>query len=152
MRAALQGYRDISSPERASFWVLSSFASTIAVARTINYVRERQRALPRARAWRRRIYNAPRSGGARVHHFVPGIALAFAAGGAAVVGRTDGLEPLFGVPFGVGAGMTADEIALLVDVDNPYWRSERLAMYQAIAAGLGACAVAARVGWRTRES
>ena len=72
------------------------------------------------------------------------LAIAFAAGGTAVITRTDGWELLFGLPFGVGAGLTADEIALLVDVDNPYWTSERFAIYQAAAAGLGAASLAAR--------
>ena len=148
---SLRGYRDVSSAERSSFGVLASFAGTIAIARAINYVRERQRAFPRTRGRWRRIYNWPRAGGTCVHHFVPGIAIAFAAGGTAVITRTDGWELLFGLPFGVGAGLTADEIALLLDVDNPYWTSERFAIYQATAAGLGAAALAARFTLHGRQ-
>jgi len=151
LTTSVRGYRDVSSAERASFGVLASFACTIAIARIINYVRERQRPFPRTRGRWRRLYNWPRVGGTRVHHFVPGIALAFAAGGTAVVTRTDGWELVFGVPFGVGAGLTADEIALLIDVDNPYWTSERFAIYQATAAGLGAAALGGRFASRGRQ-
>ena len=149
---SFRGYRDASSGERASFGVLVSFACTIAIARVINYVRERQRAFPRTRGRWRRVYNWPRAGGTRVHHFVPGIALAFGAGGTAIITRTDGRELLFSIPFGIGAGLTADEIALLIDVDNPYWTSERFAIYQAAAAGLGAAALGARFASHSRQS
>jgi hypothetical protein len=122
------------------------------VSRLVNYVRERRRAMPRSRGAWRRIYSAPRTGGLRVHHFLPGIGLAFVSGGIAVVNRTDQAELLFGVPFGVGTALTLDELALLVGMDNSYWRSERLALAQAAATGLGAAALAARVGRLGRSS
>jgi len=136
--------------ERAAFGVLLSFACTIAISRAINYMRERRRPFPRTRGRVRRVYNWPRPGGTRVHHFVPGIGVALAAGGTAITG-TDGWEQLLSIPFGIGAGLTADEIALLIDVDNPYWRSERLAIYQATAAGLGAALLAARATRRSGQ-
>ena len=49
-----------------------------------------------------------------------------------------------GVPFGIGAGLTLDEIAILTELDNPYWESEKLAAAQAAVAAVGAFALAAR--------
>lgn len=146
----LHGYRVARPIERAGFGVLSAFAVTIPAARAVNYRRERKRRLPAVRSVSRRIFTASRSGGLRVHHFLPGIALAFVPGAAAVLTRTEGAELLFGVPFGVGTALTADELALLFDVDNPYWRSERWSLLQAAAAGAGVAALTARFGWLGR--
>jgi hypothetical protein len=44
-----------------------------------------------------------------------------------------------------------DELALLVRVDNPYWRSERLALTSAAVAGGAAAALGASFAWRGRE-
>jgi hypothetical protein len=137
-----QGYKRSSSAERAGFGVASSLASTIVISRAVNYVRERQRPAPEARSRLRRLRNAPAGGGLRVHHFLPGVAIALASGGVAVVTRTGGSELRFSIPFGIGAGLTLDELALLIDVDNACGRSESLALAQAglaavTAAGLG---------------
>jgi hypothetical protein len=70
--------------------------------------------------------------------------LALAAGGTAILTRTDGREFWLGLPFGTGAGLTLDELALLVERDNPYWDSERFALIQSAAAALAAAALAAR--------
>jgi hypothetical protein len=139
-----RGYERGSVAERAGFGVLCSFASTISISRSINYVLERRRPFPIARSLWRRVYNAPRRGGQRVHHFVPGIAIALAAGGAAVLTRTNGCELRFALPFGAGTGLTLDELALLIDLDNPYWRTEDVALAQAAAALIGAGALATR--------
>lgn len=60
-------------------------------------------------------------GGRHVHHYVPGILLAFASGGAAIVTESRELETLLAIPFGVGAGLTMDEAALLLELDDVYW-------------------------------
>jgi hypothetical protein len=80
----------------------------------------------------------------RVHHFLPGLALAFTAGGIAILTRGDGREALLALPFGIGAGLSLDEIGLLVKADNPYWGSENLALAQASVAALAAGGLAAR--------
>jgi hypothetical protein len=145
MSAFLRGYRSVSPAERGALGLLSAFAPTVAVARGINYVRERRRPAPRLRSWARRAYSAPGQDQVRVHHFVPGMGLAFAAGCAAILSRSDGREFWLSLPFGAGVGLTLDEIALLVDRDNPYWASERAALAQSAAAGLAATALAAHM-------
>ena len=47
--------------------------------------------------------------------------LAFAAGGTAIVTESRELETALAVPFGIGAGLTMDEAALLLELDDVYW-------------------------------
>ena len=56
-----------------------------------------------------------------IHHFVPGIALAFLAGGISVVSRDESLDALLAVPFGAGVALTLDESALLLELEDVYW-------------------------------
>lgn len=125
--------------------MLSAFAATIGISRGINYVRERRRPAPRLRSWARRAYYSPGQEQLRVHHFLPGMGLALAAGGTAILTRTDRRQFWLSLPFGTGAGLTLDEIALLVKRDNPYWDSERYALIQGAAAALAAAALAAHM-------
>ena len=55
-------------------------------------------------------------GGRHIHHFVPGILLAFAAGGAGLVTEPSGSRQTLAIPFGAGIGLTFDEAALLLDL------------------------------------
>jgi hypothetical protein len=73
-----RGYLEAASPERGTFGMLSGFWLSIGISRAINYVRERRRAVPRVRSLGRSIYHAPGTEQARMHHFVPGIGIAFA--------------------------------------------------------------------------
>lgn len=59
--------------------------------------------------------------GRHIHHFVPGIAIAFVSGGLAIVSENRQFETLMAVPFGAGIGLTMDEAALLVDLQDVYW-------------------------------
>jgi hypothetical protein len=138
-----RGYEDARPIERAAFWMLSSFGLSIGVARAITYHIERGRLAP---AWRdrvRRVYHSPGRERLRVHHFLPGMALALLAGGAAIVKRDEG-QFWLGVSFGTGVGLTMDEIALLTERDNPYWESGRLVLGQAAMALLGAVGLGLR--------
>ena len=88
-----------------------------------------------------------RVGRRHVHHFVPGIAMAFAAGTAAITTRNEDIEPWLAIPFGAGMGMTLDESALLLELDDVYWTEEGVVGMQialAVAALLGALAVGLR--------
>lgn len=79
--------------------------------------------------------------GHHVHHFVPGILTAFAAGGAGLITTSDRLEELLAFPFGAGIGLTFDEAALLLELDDVYWTREGLLSVQvslAVAGLLGA--------------
>jgi hypothetical protein len=123
IRSTIRGYHGARPSERGAFAILSSFAVSIGAARAINYTRERRRSFPALRDWVRRAYHAPGQEKLRVHHFVPGIGLAFVSGATAILTRDDGLDGWLGVAFGTGAGLTLDEIALLTELDNPYWES-----------------------------
>jgi hypothetical protein len=88
-----------------------------------------------------------RLGRRHIHHFVPGIIMAFAAGAAAIVTRDETLEPKLAVPFGVGMGLTLDESALLLELEDVYWSREGLLSVQitlAAIAVLGALALGLR--------
>ena len=63
-------------------------------------------------------------GGRHIHHFVPGILLAFASGGAGLVTQSQRLEQVLAFPFGAGIGLTFDEAALLLDLRDVYWTRE----------------------------
>jgi len=79
-----------------------------------------------------------RVGGRHIHHFVPGILTAFAAGGAGLVTQDQALEQVLAVPFGVGMGLTFDEAALLLDLRDVYWTPEGVLSVQV---SLGASAI-----------
>ncbi len=119
-------------------------------ARAVTYLQERRRSAPVLRSLLRRANRALRQDDTRVHHFVPGIAIAFSAGAAAILTRTQDAELRYSVPFGIGAALTLDELALLVDVDNPYWGSQREALTKAAVTSIAAGVLAARFAWHGR--
>ena len=152
LRTTISGYRSAPSAERAGFEMLSAFATTIAVSRATNYVRERRRRAPLLRSMLRRAYHAPGENEMRVHHFLPGIGIAFAAGAASILTRKDRREFWLSLPFGAGAALTLDEADLLLELDNPYWGSEVLALTQGSLAALGAAVLALRFHRRGDET
>jgi hypothetical protein len=77
-------------------------------------------------------------GGRHIHHFVPGILLAFGSGTAALLTDNDELEQRLAVPMGIGLGLTFDEAALLLDLRDVYWTREGLLSVQL---SLGATAI-----------
>ena len=79
-----------------------------------------------------------------MHHFLPGMGLALAAGGVAILTSPKGRGLSLSLPFGAGAGLTLDEIALLTKRDNPYWDSEKFALSLSLAAALLATGLVAR--------
>jgi hypothetical protein len=136
---ARAGYAQVSTRENATFNLLSSFVMTFALARLVTYwLRERQRVGP---------FRNLRVGRRRIHHFVPGIVVAFAAGAAAILTRDESLEPTLAVPFGIGMGLTLDESALLLELEDVYWSREGLLSVQitlAVTAFLSALALGLR--------
>ncbi len=48
------------------------------------------------------------------------------SGGAAILTRDETLEPKLAVVFGAGMGMTLDESALLLELEDVYWSEEGL--------------------------
>ena len=136
---ARAGYREVSSGENALFNLLVSFVGTFAAARWVTHLlRSRRRVGP---------FRDFRLGRRHIHHFVPGIVIAFVAGAAAIVTRDESLEPKLAIPFGIGMGLTLDESALLVELEDVYWTREGLLSVQvtlATASLLAALALALR--------
>jgi hypothetical protein len=77
-------------------------------------------------------------GGRHIHHFVPGILLAFASGTTALLTDDEEIEEWLAVSTGVGMGLTFDEAALLLDLRDVYWTREGLLSIQL---SLGATAI-----------
>jgi len=142
LRRIAVGARARPAHEQASFGALTSFATTIAISRTINYVRERRRRFPRLRSLTRQASGVAREGGIRVHHFIPGIAIAFTTGGSALF--THRLAFWLSLPYGSGVALTLDELGVLLKHNNPYWGSERFALGQAAVAATAAAGLAVR--------
>jgi hypothetical protein len=88
-----------------------------------------------------------RVGGRHIHHFIPGIVLAFAAGIAAITTRSERMEATFAVPFGAGMGLTMDEAALLLDLEDVYWTRQGLLSVQ-VSLGVTATLAATILGLR----
>ncbi|MEA2459769.1 MAG: hypothetical protein QOC95_2741 [Thermoleophilaceae bacterium] len=118
VEAALAGYQDVSVRENATFMLLTSFVGTFASARGIAFLlRGRGTVGPfRNVIWGKR----------HIHHFVPGIAILMLSGGAAILTRNEDLEPRLALAFGAGMGLTLDESALLLELEDVYWSPEGL--------------------------
>jgi hypothetical protein len=138
-RVARAGYREVSTRENSIFNLLTSFATTFILVRSVTYaLRERPRVGP---------FRNLRVGRRHIHHFVPGIVIAFGAGATGILSRDERLEPWLSVPFGVGMGLTLDESALLLELEDVYWSREGLLSVQitlAVMAMLGALALGLR--------
>ena len=138
-RVARLGYREVSTRENSLFNLLTSFATTFLLVRSVTYaLRGRPTVGP---------FHNMRVGRRHIHHYVPGIVLAFGAGAAAILSRDERLEPLLAVPFGVGMGLTLDESALLLELEDVYWSREGLVSVQitlTVIALLGALALGLR--------
>ena len=133
------GYEQGSTRENAMFNLLSSFVGTFVVVRGITYLLRGRRTVG--------PFRNVRVGRRHIHHFVPGIVLAFSAGAGAILTRDERLDPWLAVPFGAGMGLTLDESALLLELDDVYWSREGLLSVQismAVAALLASVALALR--------
>jgi hypothetical protein len=122
VEVAREGYRGGSLRENATLNMLGAFSVTWALARGSTHVIRRRGTFG--------PFRNVRLGESHVHHFVPGIALAFAAGGAAVVSRRSSLERWLALPFGAGVALTVDESALLLRLDDVYWSEEGIVSVQ----------------------
>jgi multisubunit Na+/H+ antiporter MnhF subunit len=138
VEVAVAGYQDVPSRQNALFNLLISFVSTFAIARSITYLlRSRHKFGP----FRNLIV-----GRRHIHHFIPGIVIAFASGALAITTSNERLEPRLAIGFGIGMGLTLDESALLLELEDVYWTREGLLSVQitlAVMAFLGALVLAA---------
>jgi hypothetical protein len=140
VEVAIEGYRRGSTAENAMLNLLGAFTLTWGLTRgSTHLIRHHGPTGPfRNLVW----------GGGHIHHFVPGIGLAFATGGLAVVSRREELHPWLALPFGAGVALTLDESALLLKLDDVYWTEEGIVSVQigfATLAILSALALALRV-------
>jgi hypothetical protein len=78
-----------------------------------------------------------------IHHFVPGILLAFAAGGASLGMRDPGVDRWLALPFGAGLALVLDESALLLELEDVYWSEEGVVSVQIAFGALAALATLA---------
>jgi hypothetical protein len=130
-----EGYRSGTTRENALLNMTLSFSGTFAVARASTHLIRR-----RGNFGPFRNYEI---GESHIHHFVPGILLAFIAGGASVLSRNEALDPWLAVPFGAGVALTFDESALLLKLDDVYWTEEGVVSVQI---SLAALALASAIG------
>jgi hypothetical protein len=85
--------------------------------------------------------------GRHIHHFIPGILISFASGIGAITTRNEGAEAALAIPFGVGMGLTMDEAALLLDLEDVYWTRQGLLSVQ-VSLGVTATLAATILGLR----
>lgn len=125
---AVRGYTDAPRSETVLFNLLGGFVGSFALVRLSTWgIRDN---------WG--PFRNVSIGGRHIHHFVPGILIAFASGTAALLTEDDELEDHLAIPMGIGMGLTFDEAALLLDLRDVYWTREGLLSVQL---SLGATAI-----------
>ena len=142
-----EGYKAVSTRENAVFNLLAAFTVTFGLARaTTALIRS-----GRGQGILRDFVIAEK----RVHHFVPGIVVALAAGGTSISIRSKELDRWLALPFGAGAALILDEAALLLEMDDVYWTEEGVLSLQvsfAAVSMLAAGALAVRLLRRGESS
>lgn len=128
VNVAVSGYEATPRSEAVLFNLLTGFVGAFALVRLSTWgIRDG-----------RGPFRNVRVGGRHIHHFVPGILLAFGSGTAALLTDDDELEQKLALPMGAGIGLTFDEAALLLDLRDVYWSREGLLSVQL---SLGATAI-----------
>jgi hypothetical protein len=117
---AVAGYNAASRRETAMFNLFFGFVTASLISR-VSTLGIREGWWP---------FGDVRVGGRHIHHFIPGILLSFVTGSAAIVTESRSLETALAVPFGAGIGLTVDEAALLLDLEDVYWRPEGVVSVQ----------------------
>ena len=128
VEVAVGGYAETPHTETVLFNLLAGFLGSFAVVR-VSTLGIRDEWWP---------FRNVRVGGRHIHHFVPGILVAFASGTTALLTDDERLEERLAVTAGVGMGLTFDEAALLLDLRDVYWTREGLLSIQL---SLGATAI-----------
>ena len=140
MEIALEGFRVSPKRDRTLLNLLASFAGMVLFVRsTTGVIRWRGEFGP---------FRSVRAGGRHVHHFVPGIAVMMIAGGASLLSKDETKDQWLAIPFGFGAGLTLDESALLLELEDVYWSEEGIVSVQitlAVSALLASLGLALRI-------
>jgi hypothetical protein len=122
VQVARAGYRGGSRRENALLNLLLAFTATFMFARTSTAViRDRGHFGP---------LRDLVAGKDHIHHFIPGIAIAFLSGAVSIISRNERLDPFLAVPFGAGVALTLDESALLLKLEDVYWTEEGILSVQ----------------------
>jgi hypothetical protein len=140
----VEGYEATSRQETILFNLLTGFVGAFALIR-LSTVGIRGGWWPAGNV---------RLGGRHIHHFVPGILIAFGSGAVALVTSNARLEQYLAVPFGAGIGLTFVEAALLLDLRDVYWTREGVLSVQVslgLAATLGGTILTLRMLRRGEE-
>ena len=116
VEVARRGYQQAPTGESVLFNLLSAYVISSSLVRLTTFGVRRGVPL---------LFNV-RIGRRHIHHFVPGILLAFAAGSAALFARDPKVRETLAIPLGVGIGLTFDESALLLELEDVYWSREGL--------------------------
>jgi hypothetical protein len=111
VEVARRGYQQGAAGETILFNLLSSFVISSSLIRLT--------ALGQRRGLRP-FFNVI-VGRTHVHHFIPGILIAFGSGAASLFTRDDRVRESLAIPFGIGMGLTFDESALLLSLEDVYW-------------------------------
>jgi hypothetical protein len=145
VEVARRGYEQATTGETVLFNLLSAFVIASSTVRLTTFgVR---RGVP--------VFFNVKIGRRHIHHFVPGILVAFAAGAAAVFVHDARLRETLAIPLGAGIGLTFDESALLLELEDVYWSREGLVGIQitlATASLLAAAVLALRILRRGERS
>jgi hypothetical protein len=140
----VEGYEATSRTEKVLFNMLTGFVSAFALVR-LSTAGIRRGWWPAGNV---------RVGGRHIHHFVPGILIAFGSGAVALLTQSEKLETTLAIPFGAGIGLTFDEAALLLDLRDVYWTREGILSVQVslgLAATLGGTILGLRMLRRGEE-
>ena len=132
------GYREVATGETVLFNLLSAFVISASLIRLSAFGKRRGV----------RPFFDVIVGRTHIHHFIPGIALAFGSGTAAVFTRDDRVRETLAIPLGVGMGLTFDESALLLSLEDVYWSRRGLVGIQltlGMASLLAASVIALRI-------
>ncbi len=125
---AVRGYTAATRSETVLFNLLAGFLGAFALVRLSTWgIRDG-----------RGPFHDVSIGGRHIHHFVPGILIAFTSGTVALLTDDDAVEQRLAVPMGAGIGLTFDEAALLLDLRDVYWTRQGLLSVQL---SLGATAI-----------
>jgi hypothetical protein len=145
VEVARRGYKQAATGEAILFNLLSAFVVSSTLVRLTAFG---------ARRGFRGFFNVV-VGRRHIHHFVPGILIAFGSGAAALFVKEGTARETLAIPFGIGMGLTFDESALLLELEDVYWSREGLVGVQitlGMASLLSAAVIALRILRRGERS